>query len=108
MMEPMDLLVARRIRQEREAAGLPQSALAKVVGVSIAQIAKYEGGSDRVTAGALYLIANRLGVKPDDLFRAVPPLGPPALRFVRAARQMPQRMIKPLGVLVAAVNGSAK
>jgi transcriptional regulator with XRE-family HTH domain len=59
---PVDLLVGSRIKQARHAAKVSQSELGKALGVTFQQVQKYERGSNRVSAGALQIIAERLKV----------------------------------------------
>jgi transcriptional regulator with XRE-family HTH domain len=53
---PVDILVGSRIKQARHAAKVSQ------LGVTFQQVQKYEKGSNRVSAGALQIIAERLKV----------------------------------------------
>jgi DNA-binding XRE family transcriptional regulator len=57
----IDGRVAARIRQRRQALGMTQKQLAKIVGVAFQQTHKYEHGLSRVTAGRLYQLAGALG-----------------------------------------------
>ncbi len=57
-----DKLVAQRIREQRELAGVTQSQLAKVLGVSMQQVQKYENGTNRITSGKLLATARHLNV----------------------------------------------
>ena len=63
----VDRLVGDRIRRRRILMGLTQDQL----GISYQQIQKYETGANRVSAGRLYLIANRLEVSPGWFFDPV-------------------------------------
>ena len=60
--DPVDLEVGHRIRIERLARGLSQTALANQLGVTFQQVQKYEKGVNRVGAGRLTRIAEVLGV----------------------------------------------
>jgi len=62
-----DSAVGREIRQYRRSAGLTQKQIASMVGVTGAQLHRYETGSTRITASRLIDIANALGVRPDTL-----------------------------------------
>ncbi len=53
----MDRHVASRLRFRRREAGVTQDMLAKVAGVSFQQLQKYEEGTNRITANALYQLA---------------------------------------------------
>ncbi len=61
----VDDYVGRRIRQRRVELGLSQSELANALGITFQQVQKYENGSNRVSAGRLYAIAQNLGVTLD-------------------------------------------
>jgi transcriptional regulator with XRE-family HTH domain len=60
--DPVDVEVGHRIRLERLARGLSQTALATQLGVTFQQVQKYEKGVNRVGAGRLTKIAEVLGV----------------------------------------------
>ena len=60
--DPVDVEVGHRIRIERLARGLSQTALANQLGVTFQQVQKYEKGVNRVGAGRLTRIAGVLGV----------------------------------------------
>lgn len=60
--EPIDLIIASRIRQRRNELGLSQVELAQKLGLSLQQIGKYEGGDNRVSAARLFAIATALEV----------------------------------------------
>jgi transcriptional regulator with XRE-family HTH domain len=60
--EPIDLIIASRIRQRRNEFGLSQVELAQKVGLSLQQIGKYESGGNRVSAARLFTIATALEV----------------------------------------------
>lgn len=57
-----DLEVGRRLRAQRLARKVPQTELARLLGVSFQQIQKYEKGVNRVGAGRLQEIASIFGV----------------------------------------------
>jgi transcriptional regulator with XRE-family HTH domain len=59
----IDKHVAGRLRLARLSRGLSQSALSNTIGVSFQQLQKYENGSNRLTAGKLFQLANLLGVE---------------------------------------------
>ena len=62
----VDTIVGERIRRRRILAGLTQDQLGEALGVSYQQIQKYETGANRVSAGRLYLLAERLDVSPKE------------------------------------------
>ena len=59
---PVDILVGTRIKQARHAAKVSQTELGQALGVTFQQVQKYEKGSNRVSTGALQIIAQRLKV----------------------------------------------
>lgn len=60
-----DRFVAARIRQRRRELSMNQRDFAKALGVSLQQVHKYETGTNRVSAGRLYVMADTLGVSVD-------------------------------------------
>jgi transcriptional regulator with XRE-family HTH domain len=64
----VDKIVGERIRRRRILTGLTQDQLGEALGVSYQQIQKYETGANRVSAGRLYLLAERLEVAPGWFF----------------------------------------
>ena len=54
--------VAGRIRLRRGLLGMSQSDLAKALGITFQQVQKYERGSNRVSVGKLYRLADILDV----------------------------------------------
>ena len=65
---PLDLHIARRIRERRIDIGMSQSKLAAAADVSFQQIQKYENGRNRIAPGRLQPICDALAVKRDYLF----------------------------------------
>mgnify|MGYP001801204156 CR=1 FL=1 len=57
---PADDHIGRRIRHARTNAAMTQSQLADFLGCSSQQVHKYESGSNRVSAGTLFIIARVL------------------------------------------------
>ena len=68
--DPVDVEVGHRIRIERLARGLSQTALANQLGVTFQQVQKYEKGVNRVGAGRLTKIAEVLGIEVSTFFGA--------------------------------------
>ena len=58
----IDRHVASRLRLRRRETGITQDMLADAVGVSFQQVQKYEEGTNRISAGALYQLAITLEV----------------------------------------------
>jgi transcriptional regulator with XRE-family HTH domain len=56
-LDPLDVLVGKRIRTQRLVRKMSQSDLGKKLGITFQQIQKYESGVNRVGAGRLQLIA---------------------------------------------------
>lgn len=59
----IDQYVGERIRRRRTMLGFTQEQLGAALQISYQQIQKYETGSNRISAGRLYQIANRLDVQ---------------------------------------------
>ena len=66
--DPVDIEVGHRIRIERLARGLSQTALANQLGGTFQQVQKYEKGVNRVGAGRLTKIAEVLGIEVGTFF----------------------------------------
>lgn len=67
----IDAWVGERIRARRAQVGLTQEQLAAALGISYQQVQKYETGANRVSAGRLYVIAQKLGVEIAHFFEGV-------------------------------------
>jgi transcriptional regulator with XRE-family HTH domain len=65
-----DIAVGLRIRALRRAAGRTQKQLADQVGITNAQLHRYEAGASRVAASRLVAIARALGCRVEDLVSA--------------------------------------
>ena len=59
---PIDILVGNRIKQARHGAKVTQAELGQALGVTFQQVQKYENGKNRVSVGALQIVAERLKV----------------------------------------------
>jgi transcriptional regulator with XRE-family HTH domain len=64
----VDIEVGQRIKIQRLAAGLSQTALGENVGITFQQIQKYEKGANRVAIGRLTRIARVLDVSVNSFF----------------------------------------
>jgi transcriptional regulator with XRE-family HTH domain len=62
-----DVAIGTRIRTYRRAAKVSQAQLGAALGVTFQQVQKYENGKNRVSAGKLGTIAERLKITPDKL-----------------------------------------
>jgi transcriptional regulator with XRE-family HTH domain len=68
----IDAHVAERIRVARIAVGMSQEVLGGKLGVSFQQVQKYERGTNRVSAGRLYQIAQILNLPITHFFEGAP------------------------------------
>jgi transcriptional regulator with XRE-family HTH domain len=74
--DPVDVHIGTRIKALRMDNGHKVSELADLLGVGLQQIARYETGSQRITASALYQLAVFLCV-PIEAFFVGLPMGKP-------------------------------
>lgn len=58
--DPIDVEVGARVRLQRKALGLSQTALAESLGLTFQQVQKYERGANRISASMLVKTAQRL------------------------------------------------
>ena len=65
--------VGSRIRMRRTLLGMTQEQLAAALNISYQQIQKYETGTNRVSAGRLFEIAERMGVGVSFFFEGLDP-----------------------------------
>ncbi len=71
----VDRHVGERIRSRRTLLGFTQEQLAEALDISYQQIQKYETGANRVSAGRLFQIAQKLGVDGGYFFDGLNGLG---------------------------------
>lgn len=71
---PFDKEIGIRIRRLRRDAGLSQSQLAELIGVTFQQVQKYESGKNRISAAKLREISRMLGCSVLDLLESITPL----------------------------------
>jgi len=64
----IDRHVGVKLREARKAAGVSQTELGKAIGVTFQQIQKYERGTNRVSASAMWGLCQALGIEPVQLF----------------------------------------
>lgn len=64
----VDHYVGLRIRERRQQRGVTQQELARALGISYQQVQKYENGTNRVSAGRLYILAQALDLEIADFF----------------------------------------
>ncbi len=58
--DPIDIHVGERLKLQRMLKGLSQEELGNALGVTFQQIQKYEKGSNRISASALWKLAKKL------------------------------------------------
>jgi transcriptional regulator with XRE-family HTH domain len=68
----IDEFIGGRMRERRQALGISQTDLGKMLGVSFQQIQKYENGRNRVSAGRLFDICKALNVSLSSMFERDP------------------------------------
>jgi transcriptional regulator with XRE-family HTH domain len=81
---PVDRHVGARIRVQRRVLGMTQQKLADIIGIALAQLRKYETGTNRVSASRLQQIALALKVTPASYFDGAP--------IVRSGPKVPPRI----------------
>ncbi len=74
----VDFQIGQRIRSARIEASMTQSDLGDALGCSSQQIHKYERGSNRVSAGTLFIIAEALGQRVEWFFLDAKRPNPPS------------------------------
>lgn len=116
---------AGRIRLRRALLGMSQSDLAKALGITFQQVQKYERGSNRVSVGKLYRLADILDVPMMFFFDGIEPAGqrPPAsqdtpeqsrilsrreLDLLRAWRGAPPEVADTVSALLRAIEPDRK
>lgn len=67
----IDIFVGNQLRKRRKELHISQTAIAKRIGITYQQIQKYESGTNRVSAGILYLIGAILRVDISYFFQGV-------------------------------------
>ena len=80
-----DTNLGRRIKELRRAAGRTQKEIADIVGVTGAQLHRYETGATRIAASRLLDIATALGLRPEVLMGTAAPENKPMLDFIDGA-----------------------
>lgn len=56
-IDPIDIIIGKRIKFRRRLLGITQDGLARKLGISFQQIQKYESGQNKIYAGRLYHIS---------------------------------------------------
>ena len=80
------MFVGKRMRERRLQAGLSQSAVAELLGISFQQVQKYEAADNRISASTLFRLGQGLSVPPGYFFEGY--VEPVALG---ARKQKPRR-----------------
>ena len=70
-LDRMNRAVGNNVRTLRTAAGMSQTQLGDIIGVTFQQVQKYEKGTNRLSAGRLAVIADLFGVPISLLFQGV-------------------------------------
>ena len=68
-----EVAIGARLRALRVAAGMSQTTLGEVIGITFQQIQKYEKGKDRIAASTLQVLAAALNVHPGSFFEGEMP-----------------------------------
>ncbi|MCR4523544.1 MULTISPECIES: helix-turn-helix domain-containing protein [Bosea] len=71
--EAINRHIGDRLRILRKKRGLSQADLGAVLDVSFQQMGNYEKGKDRISAGALFMLARFLGTSPAAFFEGLAP-----------------------------------
>ena len=111
-----EVAIGARLRALRVAAGMSQTNLGEVIGVSFQQIQKYEKGKDRIAASTLQVLATALGVHPGSFFDGEMPTPSGDVPDVRSAlkgaaglqRISNAKVRKQLAALIDALADEAK
>ncbi len=63
-------IISKRILEIRNLRGLSQAKLAKLIGKDRSMVSRYETGESGIKAETLYMIADALNVKINELFKS--------------------------------------
>ena len=69
----VDKHVGQCIRERRRALDISQQEISEILGISYQQLQKYESGSNRISAGRLFLLAYILKVDVGYFYQGLPP-----------------------------------
>lgn len=67
----VDQQVGLSIKNRRQQRGVTQQELARALGISYQQVQKYENGTNRISAGRLYILAKALNITVGDFFSEI-------------------------------------
>ena len=70
--DPIDVHVGLRVKQQRIHKGMDQTQFGEALGVTFLQVQKYENGTNRISAGNLFRMAEVLGVEAPYFFEGLP------------------------------------
>jgi transcriptional regulator with XRE-family HTH domain len=92
----VDLAVGRRLRERRVMLGLTLQQVAEQVGITHQQLAKYERGANRLSAGLLHETAQALGADVGHFFEGLEPGGRDGAEpaGARGRRRMVLRLVR--------------
>lgn len=76
--DPVDVHVGARVKLRRTLCGMSQEKLGEIIGLTFQQVQKYERGFNRISASALFRIAQALDVPVSFFFDDMPEPGQPA------------------------------
>ena len=83
----VDKIVGQNLRSIRKANNWSQTKLGNVVGITYQQCSKQEAGTNRISAGTLFMYAQALDVPIEQFYHGAIPAGPvDKLSLVRDAR----------------------
>jgi transcriptional regulator with XRE-family HTH domain len=69
-----DIRIGARVRAARERAGMSQTELGRVLGVSFQQVQKYENASNRLSAARIQIIADYYDIPVAEFYRTSAPV----------------------------------
>ena len=75
MTHPVDRQVGINLRRLRKLRGLSQGDLGGELGVAFQQVQKYENGTNRLSASAMYDATRALGVSVNEFYAGLPDIG---------------------------------
>ena len=72
----IDIQIGKNLKALRKRAGLSQTDMGSIIGVSFQQVQKYEKGVNRLPAALLYQFSHKLVVSYADFFEDIEPCQP--------------------------------
>ena len=104
-----EVLIVRRVRNNRKLRGFNQNDFAKMIGVTFQQLQKYELATNRISCSRLVVIAEALGVETNDFFENIEAksskktFSDAEIRLVTKLRKMPAAISEKIFDLVSEV-----